>query len=73
MMSTQRAIFGVMTADTTDPRARVEYALRADEWLREEDVRQVMHYYRAVRARRVAERHVPPPPTVRLVAVKRGN
>jgi hypothetical protein len=64
---------GVMAADSTDPRARVEYALRADESLREEDVRQVMHYYRAVRARRLAERQVSPPPTVRLVAVNKDN
>ena len=69
----RRRYLGVMAADSTDPRVRVEYALRADESLREEDVRQLMHYYRAVRAFRVAERQVSPPPTGRLVAVNKGN
>ncbi|HEU6440164.1 MAG TPA: hypothetical protein VFC12_06980, partial [Terriglobales bacterium] len=36
----------------TNPTARIEYALRADEALSEPQVRQVMEYYLAVRMRR---------------------
>jgi transcriptional regulator with XRE-family HTH domain len=43
---------GAVTAATTNPTARVEYALRADDVLSEPQVRQVMEYYLAVRMRR---------------------
>lgn len=47
------AYFGQVSATTTtNPTARVEYALRADDVLSEAHVRQVMDYYLAVRARR---------------------
>jgi transcriptional regulator with XRE-family HTH domain len=45
--------FGQVGGATTNPAARVEYALRADEVLTELHVRQVMEYYLAVRARRM--------------------
>jgi transcriptional regulator with XRE-family HTH domain len=37
---------------TAHPTARVEYALRADQWLSEAQARQVMEYYLAVRTGR---------------------
>ena len=40
---------GVVSAGTTNPVARVEYALRSDELLTEPDVRQVMEYYLSIR------------------------
>jgi len=43
---------GVVAAVAVNPTARVEYALRADEFLLEPQVRQVMEYYLAVRMRR---------------------
>ena len=43
---------GFASAGPTNPTARVEYALRADEILSEPQVRQVMEYYLAVRMRR---------------------
>ena len=43
---------GVVSAGTTNPVARVEYALRSDELLTEPDVRQVMEYYLSIRLRR---------------------
>ncbi len=43
---------GVVAAGATNPTARVEYALRADDLLSEAQVRQVMEYYLAVRMRR---------------------
>ena len=43
---------GVVAAGATNPTARVEYALRADELLSEPQVRQIMEYYLAVRMRR---------------------
>ena len=43
---------GLVTAGATNPTARVEYALRADELLSEPQVRQIMEYYLAVRMRR---------------------
>lgn len=43
---------GVVAAGATNPTARVEYALRADDLLTEAQVRQVMEYYLAVRMRR---------------------
>ncbi len=46
------AYLGLVSSTTTNPTARVEYALRADELLSEPQVRQVMEYYLAVRMRR---------------------
>jgi len=43
---------GLVAAGNTNPTARVEYALRADELLSEPQVRQIMEYYLAVRMRR---------------------
>src|SRR5438445_11648551 len=43
----------LVSAGTTNPTTRVEYALRADEWLTEPQVRQVMEYYLAVRVGRL--------------------
>jgi len=43
---------GFVSVGPTNPTARVEYALRADEVLSEPQVRQVMEYYLAVRMRR---------------------
>ncbi len=40
----------------TNPTARVEYALRSDDYLTEAQVRQVMEYYLAVRMRRLTAR-----------------
>ncbi len=48
--------FGLMASATTNPTARVEYALRSDDYLNEAQVRQVMEYYIAVRMRRIAAR-----------------
>ena len=43
---------GVVGSANTNPTARVEYSLRADDLLSEAQVRQVMEYYLAVRMRR---------------------
>ena len=43
---------GVVGSANTNPTARVEYSLRADDLLTEAQVRQIMEYYLAVRARR---------------------
>lgn len=43
---------GFVAVGPTNPTARIEYALRADEALSEPQVRQVMEYYLAVRMRR---------------------
>jgi transcriptional regulator with XRE-family HTH domain len=43
---------GLVAAGSTNPTARVEYSLRADELLSEPQVRQIMEYYLAVRMRR---------------------
>src|SRR4029078_7756237 len=45
---------GLVAAGNTNPTARVEYALRADELLSEPQGRQIMEYYLAVRMRRYA-------------------
>jgi len=50
---------GIVSAGATNPTARVEYALRADESLSEPQVRQIMEYYLAVRMRRYG-RSFPP-------------
>jgi transcriptional regulator with XRE-family HTH domain len=43
---------GLVAAGAVNPTARVEYALRADDMLSEQQVRQIMEYYLAVRMRR---------------------
>ena len=43
---------GVVGSGNTNPTARVEYSLRADELLGDAQVRQIMEYYLAVRTRR---------------------
>jgi transcriptional regulator with XRE-family HTH domain len=43
---------GLVASGSTNPTARVEYALRGDELLSEAQVRQIMEYYLAVRMRR---------------------
>jgi transcriptional regulator with XRE-family HTH domain len=43
---------GLVASGSTNPTARVEYSLRADELLTEAQVRQIMEYYLAVRMRR---------------------
>ncbi|TAM63635.1 MAG: XRE family transcriptional regulator [Chloroflexota bacterium] len=48
--------FGLVGATAANPTARVEYSLRADEFLTEAQVRQVMEYYLAVRMRRLGAR-----------------
>jgi transcriptional regulator with XRE-family HTH domain len=45
-----------VSSATTNPVARVEYALRSDDVLNEPQVRQVMEYYLAVRVRRFGAR-----------------
>ena len=46
------AYLGLVGSGTTNPVARVEYALRADDLLTEPQVSQIMEYYLAVRMRR---------------------
>jgi transcriptional regulator with XRE-family HTH domain len=46
------AYLGLVASGTTNPTARVEYALRSDDLLNEPQVRQIMEYYLAVRVRR---------------------
>jgi len=46
----------VVSSSPANPLARVEYALRADEYLSEAQVRQIMEYYIAVRSRRFGPR-----------------
>ena len=48
--------FGLVASTVANPTARVEYSLRADEYLSEAQVRQVMEYYLAVRMRLLAAR-----------------
>ena len=50
---------GVVGSGNTNPTARVEYSLRADDLLSEAQVRQIMEYYLAVRMRRYG-RAAPP-------------
>ena len=49
---TRRSTSASSPPASTNPTARVEYALRADELLSEPQVRQIMEYYLAVRMRR---------------------
>jgi transcriptional regulator with XRE-family HTH domain len=53
---------GLVAAGATNPTARVEYALRADELLSEAQVRQIMEYYIAVRMRRLGRAFQPTEP-----------
>jgi transcriptional regulator with XRE-family HTH domain len=43
----------LVSAGAVNPTTRVEYALRADDWLSESQVRQIMEYYLAVRIGRL--------------------
>ena len=52
---------GLVAAGNTNPTARVEYALRADELLSEPQVRQIMEYYLAVRDATVRPEPSSPP------------
>ena len=54
---------GMVAAGATNPTARVEYALRADEQLTEPQVRQIMEYYLAVRMRRYGRAFQPGEPS----------
>jgi transcriptional regulator with XRE-family HTH domain len=56
---------GLVSAGATNPTARVEYALRADESLSEPQVRQIMEYYLAVRMRRFGRAFQPSDSTER--------
>ncbi len=56
------AYLGLVSSATTNPTARVEYALRSDELLSEPQVRQVMEYYLAVRMRRFGRAFQPDRP-----------
>jgi transcriptional regulator with XRE-family HTH domain len=53
---------GLVSAGATNPTARVEYALRADDLLNEPQVRQIMEYYLAVRMRRFGRTFQAPEP-----------
>ena len=50
---------GTVNSGTSNPTARIEYALRADEILTEPQVRQIMEYYLAVRMRRFSRGYSP--------------
>ena len=54
---------GLVASGSTNPTARVEYALRADELLSEAQVRQIMEYYLAVRMRRFGRSFQPSEPS----------
>ena len=54
----------MVTAGATNPTTRVEYALRADDWLSEAQVRQIMEYYLAVRIGRSGRPTQPAGPTI---------
>jgi transcriptional regulator with XRE-family HTH domain len=54
---------GLVAGGATNPTARVEYALRADDMLSEPQVRQIMEYYLAVRMRRYGRTFQPSEPT----------
>ncbi len=57
---------GIVAAGSSNPTARVEYALRADELLNEPQVRQIMEYYLAVRMRRFGRAFQPTDPPERV-------
>ncbi len=50
---------GLMSSGSSNPTARVEYALRSDDVLGEPQVRQIMEYYLAVRMRRLGRVYQP--------------
>jgi transcriptional regulator with XRE-family HTH domain len=50
---------GLISSGASNPTARVEYALRADDVLGEPQVRQIMEYYLAVRMRRLERAYQP--------------
>ncbi len=54
------AYLGQVSSGSSNPTARVEYALRADELLSDAQVRQIMEYYLAVRMRHFGRAYVPP-------------
>jgi len=56
---------GTVASGSSNPTARVEYALRADELLSEPQVRQIMEYYLAVRMRRFGRTFQPTDPSER--------
>ena len=64
---------GLVAAGNTNPTARVEYALRADELLSEPQVRQIMEYYLAVRMRRYGRTFQPPEVSTRVRSDSRAN
>ena len=68
---------GLVAAGSTNPTARVEYALRADELLSEPQVRQIMEYYLAVRMRRYGRTFQPsdaaPAPETRTDRIVRSS
>lgn len=55
------AYLGMLTGGNANPTAQVEYALRSDDLLTEAQVRQIMEYYLAVRARRFTRGYAPNP------------
>jgi transcriptional regulator with XRE-family HTH domain len=55
---------GLISSGASNPTARVEYALRADDVLGEPQVRQIMEYYLAVRMRRLERAYQPVEPTI---------
>ena len=62
---------GLVAAGATNPTARVEYALRADDLLSEPQVRQVMEYYLAVRMRRFGRAFQSPDATASTTPAER--
>ena len=72
---------GLMSSGSSNPTARVEYALRADDVLSEPQVRQIMEYYLAVRMRRLGRTYGPtteparplPSPTCAAVAPRQAR
>ena len=66
--------FGLVASTAANPTAHVEYSLRADEYLSEAQVRQVMEYYLAVRMGRLAARPMAVRPgATPLVRFPKGN
>jgi transcriptional regulator with XRE-family HTH domain len=63
---------GLVGTGSTNPTARVEYALRADELLSEAQVRQIMEYYLAVRMRRYG-RSIQPTENSKPSGTERSN
>jgi transcriptional regulator with XRE-family HTH domain len=59
---------GTVNSGNSNPTARVEYALRADDILTEAQVRQIMEYYLAVRMRRFGRGYAPDRQEPRVLA-----